>query len=73
MEDMSRMTVGELREQLSKLTAELEEIEEERVFVLGQTGLHVSAGAVSKYHSEISRLGAEIDQVERLLRAALDK
>lgn len=63
------MTVGELDEYLSKLKADLEEVEEERMFVLSQTGLHVSAGAVGKYQSEISHLKAKIEEVEQALRA----
>jgi hypothetical protein len=49
MRDLSGMTIVELDAYLSKLKADLEEVEEERMFVLGQTGLHVSASVVTKY------------------------
>jgi hypothetical protein len=67
MRDPSGMSADELAELLSKLRGELEEIEEERIFVLSQTGLHVSAGEVSKYEGEIHRLKTSIMEVERVI------
>lgn len=69
MKNVSEMATSELRDYLSKLVADLEEVEEERTFVLSQTGLHVSAREVTKYESETSRLRAEIEEVEQRLRA----
>ncbi len=69
MKDLSAMTIGELDKYLSKLKADLEEVEEERMFVLSQTGLHVSAGAVKKYGAEINELQARIGEVEQIVRA----
>lgn len=43
----------ELEQILTKLEEDLEEVEEERQFVLGQTGLHVSGGAVKKFEAEL--------------------
>jgi hypothetical protein len=69
MKDIAGMTVGELSDYLSKLKVDLEDVEEERVFVLGQTGLHVSAEAVKKYETEIGSLKVRIEEVEELVRA----
>ena len=69
MRDLTAMTVGELEDHLSELTADLEEVEEERMFVLSQTGLHVSAGAVKNYEGEINALQARIEEAKRVVRA----
>ena len=68
MKDLEEMTVGELNEYLAKLKVDLEDLEEERMFVLGQTGLHVSAGEVKKYEAEFDSLKARIEEVEQLVR-----
>jgi len=69
MKDLANMGPGELEEYLSKLKEDLEEVEEERMYVLGQTGLHVSAGAVKKYETEIAALKDRIEEVGQALRA----
>jgi flagellar biosynthesis chaperone FliJ len=69
MEDLAKMTSDELDEYLTKLKDDLEEVEEERMFVLGQTGLHVSAKTVSKYESNINRLKENIEEAEKALEA----
>jgi len=63
------MTGAELREFLSNLQADLEEVEEERSFVLGQTGVHISASTVARYESERNALRVRIEEVEDALRA----
>ena len=67
MKDLSGPTTAELDKYLSKLRAELEEVEEERMFVLGQTGLHVSAGTVKKYETELNELKAKVEEVEQVV------
>ncbi len=62
----TEMTGGELEEYVSRLKAELEDLEEERVFVLGQTGVHLSPGAVTKYDSQMQTLRDRIAEAERL-------
>lgn len=69
MTDLSGMTVAELDEYLSELKAELEEVEEERMFVLSQTGLHVSASTVKKYETELNELRTRIEAVEQAVHA----
>lgn len=68
MKDLAEMTLGELSDYLSRLKVDLEDVEEERMFVLSQTGLHVSAGAVKNYETEIDSLKSRIEEVERLIR-----
>jgi NAD(P)-dependent dehydrogenase (short-subunit alcohol dehydrogenase family) len=69
MRDLSGMTVAEVDTYLSKLKADLEEVEEERMFVLSQTGLHVSFGTVKKYEAELNELKARIEEVEQVVYA----
>jgi hypothetical protein len=71
MKDFATMTVSELGEHLLKLKADLEDVEEEKMFVLSQTGLHVSAGAVRNYGAELDSLKAQIEEAEQLLRVKL--
>ena len=63
------MTASELRGLLRRLQADLEDIEEQRAFVLGQTGVHVSASTVARYDSERAGLKMRIEEIERALRA----
>jgi len=63
------MTGIELQQFLSDLQADLEEVEEERSFVLGQTGVHISASTVARYESERNALRVRIEEVEEALRA----
>ena len=67
MRDPSGITMAELDTYLAKLKADLEEVEEERLFVLSQTGLHVSAGAVRKYEAEVNELKASIEEAEQVV------
>jgi len=69
MKDMGDMTGIELQQFLSDLQADLEEVEEERSFVLGQTGVHISASTVARYESERNALRVRIEEVEDALRA----
>ncbi len=69
MKDLTEMTGPELAELLSSLRADLEDFEEERTFVLGQTGVHISASAVARYESEHAALRMKIEQVEQTVRS----
>ena len=67
--DMTSMATAELKELLTGLRADLEEVEEERMFVLGQTGVHISASTVARYESELSGLSSRIEEAELALRS----
>jgi hypothetical protein len=69
MKNPSDMTTDELKELLSKLKEELEEIEEEKMFVLGQTNIHLPGATVKKYEAELDELKARIGEVEKVLLA----
>lgn len=52
MEDLSLLREEDLTRRIQKKSEELEEIEEERDFVLKQTGLHVPGHLVKKYEAQ---------------------
>ncbi|GEM_PF-2709730 len=62
-------TVGELEELLSSLESDLEDLEEERSFVLGQTGVHLSMSTVRQYEDEINALKTRIEKVRKALNS----
>jgi hypothetical protein len=63
------MSLSELESHLNGLQGDLEDLGEERTFVLGQTGLHVSAGEVKKYETRIEDLKSRITEVQDLVDA----
>ena len=67
MNDYSHMTISELERFLSKLHTNLDEVEEERMFVLSQTGLHVPGATVKKYEAEVCTLRERIEETEKAL------
>jgi len=66
--EYTEMSLQELQEELQRLKENLEEVEEEKFFVLGQSGFHVSGGKVKQYEQEILELQAKIKEVERLIK-----
>jgi hypothetical protein len=69
MNNLSDMTRSELEQLVTSLKADLEDFEEERAFVLGQTGVHISASVVARYESERSSLKQRIEDAEEALRS----
>jgi uncharacterized protein YukE len=67
MKAISEMTCGELSELLQNLKDKLDEIEEERRFVLGQTGLHVPGSTVKNYEDEMNSLKDRMKEAEEAL------
>jgi hypothetical protein len=67
MKKLADMSVEELRELLSRLEADLEDVEEERRFVLSQTGVHISASTAGRYQAEADHLRERIEEVRRTL------
>ena len=57
-----------MEDRLTALKERLQEVLEERDFVLGQTGLHVPGSTVREYEDEIFRLQKEIDKKESQLK-----
>lgn len=64
MEDLSVLREVDLVRRLQTLTEELEELEEEKGYVLRQTGLHVSGGIVKKYESQTIILSQSITELK---------
>jgi len=62
MENLSKFSDADLARRLQKCAEELEELEEEKGYVLRQTGLHVSGGTVLKYESQTVSLTKSIAQ-----------
>ncbi|MDN5347169.1 MAG: hypothetical protein PWP65_733 [Clostridia bacterium] len=65
---LTEMSKEELQHALADLQARLEELEEEREFVLGQTGHHLPGHTRRKYEAEIEALKARIREIEDLLK-----
>ncbi|MFZ5625849.1 MAG: hypothetical protein ACOY3H_00780 [Bacillota bacterium] len=65
--EWEKLSKEELLERLAKAKEDLEEVEEERMFVLSQTGLHVSGGTVRKYEEEVNRLRELVKAIEARL------
>ena len=63
MEDLSKLRKEDLERRLSVLLEELEELEEEKSFVLKQTGLHVSGGKVRQYETQTHSLTESITEL----------
>ncbi len=68
MFEYENKNASELKEILKRLQDNLSEIEEERIFVLGQTGLHVPGAKVKQYEAEINEIKKHIAKVEDLLK-----
>lgn len=67
MENLSKLREEDLTRRLQTLTEELEELEEEKGYVLRQTGLHVSGGLVKKYESQTITLSESITELKEEL------
>lgn len=63
MEDLSVLRSEDLTRRLHMITEELEELEEERSFVLKQTGLHLSGHTVKRYDAEVQTLKESIAEL----------
>lgn len=61
LEEYIQKSVEELEAILKKLYEDLEEIEEERLFLLGQTGIHLPGATVKKYEAEVNHLKGRIE------------
>lgn len=64
MEDLSILRDEDLARRLQTLSEELEELEEERSFVLKQTGLHLPGHTVKRYESETQALKESITELK---------
>jgi predicted nuclease with TOPRIM domain len=67
MAQYEKLTQSELEKKLEELIELLEEVEEERMIILGQENLHISSKVVVKYQNEINGIKEEIETVKGLL------
>jgi len=73
MADLSKLSMEELTRRLRKFSEELEELQEERSFVLKQTGIHLPGHVVKKFEADtialtqsIVELKAELEQRDKI-------
>ncbi len=64
MEDLSKLRDEDLIRRIQTLSEELEELEEEKGFVLRQTGLHLPGHVVKKYESQTTALQESISELK---------
>jgi len=64
MEDLSALRNEDLTRRLQTLSEELEELEEERSFVLKQTGLHLPGHTVKRYEAQTQTLKESIAELK---------
>jgi len=61
---LSKLSKDDLTRRLQRLSEELEELVEERDFVLKQTGLHLPGHTVKKYESDLTNLQKSVSEVK---------
>ena len=70
-DDLATLDAAQLQEALAKARDELLDVQEEREFTLGQTGMHVGANEAARlrraWERDESRLQERIDAIEALL------
>ncbi|EHQ90366.1 hypothetical protein [Desulfosporosinus youngiae] len=64
MGDLSSLSNEDLSRRLQTLSEELEELEEERSFVLKQTGLHLPGHTVKRYEVQTQTLKDSISELK---------
>ncbi|WP_407308465.1 hypothetical protein [Desulfosporosinus sp. SB140] len=64
MDDLKTLRVEDLTRRIQTLGEELEELEEERSYVLKQTGLHLPGHVVKKYESKTAALTQSIAELK---------
>ncbi|AHF06586.1 hypothetical protein [Desulfitobacterium metallireducens] len=64
MNDLTKLSLADLKRRLQTLEEEREELEEEKNYVLRQTGLHISAVKAQKYQSESEALAQSIAEIK---------
>lgn len=67
MEDLTKLSLADLKRRLQTLEEELEDLEEEKNYVLKQTGLHIGAIKAQKYQSDTEALTQSIVELKEEL------
>jgi len=58
-----KIIMDDLTLRLQELSDELEELKDERSFVLGQTGIHLGGNVVKNYEAEVIALTQSIKEI----------
>jgi len=66
--NLEEMSGEELRAEFLKKKEQIEEIEEERDFLLNHTNKHIPGNTCKKYEAEIKRLQMQMERIEELLK-----
>lgn len=69
--DLEGTDVDQLREALSRADGELEDVQEEREFTLGQTGVHIGANELARLRRAWERDEARLRERIEAIRARL--
>jgi len=64
LEDLDKLSLADIKRRMQKLEEELEELEEEKNYVLRQTGLHIGAVKAQRYQSETEALSLSIAELK---------
>ncbi|SJZ97435.1 hypothetical protein [Selenihalanaerobacter shriftii] len=64
LEDLS---TEELEKRLKEEKDKYEELEQEKEFVLGQTGIHLPGNTKQKYDNQLDEIQEKIDEIEEIL------
>jgi hypothetical protein len=70
MENLTELSRLDLERRLKNLEEDMEELLEEKNFVLRQTGLHVSGGTLKQYEAQTQLLQESIDVLRKKLANA---
>ncbi len=71
MLDLQNLNQDDLRAELEKAQAALEDLQEERLFTLGQTGVHIGASRVAALRSQWDREEHDLNEKIAAIRARL--
>ena len=69
--ELAGMDVDQLTEVLSRADGELEDVLDEREFVLGQTGVHIGANELARYQSAWAKDETRMQERIAAIRARL--
>jgi len=69
--ELAGMDVEQLREALSRADGELEDVVDEREFVLGQTGVHIGAVELARLRNAWAKDEARLQERIAAIRACL--
>ncbi len=71
MLDLQGLSQDELKAELEKAQSALDDVQEERQFTLGQTGIHLGASRVAALRSQWDREERELSEKIAAIRARL--